>query len=70
MDPAELIAILKLANGGFYAIYESSSLAFEHLGIVLSDWMSRDNNDRWIAAGSTKGYEIMTGKGEPDKIVR
>ena len=69
-DPAELIAILKQANGGFYAIYEGSSLAFEHLGVVLSDWMSSEDDDRWIAAGSVKGYKVMIGKGEPDKIVR
>ena len=69
-DPAELIAILKQANGGFYAIYEGSSLAFEHLGIMLSDWLDLDSSDRWIAAGSVEGYKIITGGGDPDKIVR
>ena len=69
-DPAELIAVLKQANGGFYATYEGSSLAFEHLGILLSDWMSREDEDRWIAAGSIEGYKVMVGEGEPDKIVR
>ena len=68
-DPAELIAILKQANGGFYAIYEGSSLAFEHLGIVLSDWMSDEDDDRWVAAGSVEGYKVMVGEGEPDKII-
>lgn len=69
-DPAELITILKRANGGLYAIYESSSLAFEHLGVVLSDWMSSEDDDGWIAAGSVEGYKVMVGKGEADKIVR
>ena len=69
-DPAELIAILKQANRGFYAIYEGSSYAFEHLGIMLSNWTSRDNNDRWIGASSVEGYNIMTDGDEPDEIVR
>ena len=70
MDPAELIAILKQANGGFYSIYEGSSIAFEHLGIMLSDWLDLDSSDRWIAAASLEGYRIVTGGGNPDKIVR
>ena len=69
-DPAELLAILKRANGGFYAVYEGSVFAFEHLGIGLSDWLEHDDNDRWIAACSAEGYKVMVGEGEPDKIVR
>ena len=69
-DPADLIAVLKQANGGFYAVYEGSSFAFEHLGVVLSDWLDLDSSDRWIAAGSIDGYKIMVGDDPPDRIVR
>ena len=69
-DPVELIAILMQANGGFYAVYEESIFAFEHLGIGLSDWLEQDHNDRWIAACSIEGYKIMVGDDPPDRIMR
>lgn len=69
-DPAELIAVLKQANAGFYAVYEGYLLAFEHLGIGLNDWLDLDSSDRWFAACSVEGYKVMVGEGKPDKIVR
>ena len=68
-DPAELIAILKQANGGFYVIY-GYSLAFEHLGVVLHDWLDLDSSTRWFAAGSVEGYKVMTAGGDVGEIVR
>ena len=70
IDPTELLAVLKQANGGFYAVYDGELFAFEHLGIVLSDWLDLDSSDRWFAAGSVEGYKIMTAGDDPDEIVR
>ena len=69
-DPDDLLAILKQINGGFYAIYHSDFFAFAHLGIVLCDWMNLDSSDRWIGACSVDGYITLTGKDDPDEIVR
>ena len=68
-DPAELIDILKQANEGFYVVY-GYSLAFEHLGIVLHDWLDLDSSTRWFAAGSVEGYKVMTVGEDPGEIVR
>lgn len=68
-DPNRLVARLKQENGGAYAVVQDTLFAFERLGIVLSDWDDRDSSDRWLAAGSAKGYGIMVGSGGPDRIV-
>ncbi|MFH9173107.1 hypothetical protein [Methylobacterium sp. NPDC017609] len=67
-DPDRLVARLKQENGGAYAVVQDTLFAFERLGIVLSDWDDRDSSDRWLAAGSAKGYGIMVGSGGPDRI--
>ena len=69
VDPAELIAILKQANGGFYMVH-GYSLAFEHLGVVLADWLDLDSSTRWFAAGSVEGYKVMIVGDDPGEIVR
>ena len=70
VDPDVAIAALQSANGGSYAIYFGTLLGFDRLGIVLSDWRDLDSSERWIAAGSRKGYEVMVGTDDPDQIVR
>lgn len=69
-DPDMLISALKRENGGVYTVFYGSLFGFEQLGIVLNDWCDLNSSDRWIAAGSNKGYRVMVGSDEPDEIIR